>query len=264
MEKTTKIALEAAEAAGKLLNRLILKPPRVKVKEPGVPGDIVTAADLQAEKLIKQMISRRFPGHAILSEETGNKTDHDKHRHLWVVDPLDGSNAFSAGLPFYSVSIAYFFDREPLASALYLGLTRELLWAETGKGAYCGRRRLRVRDRAWSDCVIALDPGIRLRQINLTRLAPALAQGIKALVMMPGEAGPLGLLARGNLQGLVCSWPDVWDYAAGIHLVREAGGLVTDYLGKPYPWFSRSGHVAAAKTALPYILKQTRKVAHLL
>lgn len=259
MYQTTKVAIEAATQAAKLLERLVRKKQKETVKEAGVHADIVTDSDIQSENLIISIIHKHFPSHGILSEETGKHTDPKKHERLWIIDPIDGTIAFSSGIPFWSVSISYFVDQEPVSSALYLASTREVLWAETGKGAFAGNRQLHVRDLPWEKSVIALDQGIRTRQINMEKIAPNLS-GCRSLVMTPGEAGNLGLVARGNLQGLLCSHPRIWDYAAGMHLVKEAGGIISDYAGNPYQWFSRSGHVATAPTAHPYIIEQTRKV----
>ena len=151
--------------------------------------------------------------------------------------------------------------RSPVSSALYLASTGEVIWCETGKGAFAGKRRLSVDNQPLENSVIALDQGIRTRKLTMAKIAPGLGLGIRALLIVPGEAGNLGLVARGNIQGLLCSHPRIWDYAAGIHLVQEAGGIVTDYSGKPYQWFTRAGHIACAPSAHDYILKYTKGVA---
>lgn len=262
MRKTTKVAIETAEEAGKLLKQLVQHKQRERIKESKFPMDIVTDSDVQSEKLITSLIHRHFPSHGILSEETSNHVDPNTHKHLWIIDPIDGTIAFASGLPFYSVSISYFVDQKPISSALYLALTQEVLWAETGKGAYIGRRRLHVHDKSVEQCVIALDVSFRKRKAAMYKLAPGLSMGIRSLQMTSGEAGNLGLVARGNLQGLVCVYPDIWDYAAGLHLAAEAGGIITDFLGNPYHMFTSAGHVAATKSAHLHIIKHTQKVAH--
>lgn len=261
MEETTKIAIESAEKAGKLLTQLIHRKQHERIKEMEFPMDIVTDSDVQTEKLITQIIHRHFPTHAILSEETSNHVDSKEHKHLWIVDPIDGTIAFASGLPFYSVSISYFVDQKPASSALYLASTQEVLWAETGKGAYIGRRKLYVQDKPVEQCVVAFDASFRKRKVAMYKLAPGMSLGIRFLQMTSGEAGNLGLVARGNLQGLVCVYPDIWDYAAGLHLVAEAGGLITDFRGKPYSMFTSAGHVAATKSVHPFIIEHTQKVA---
>lgn len=262
MEKTTKAAVELAEEAGELLTRLVHRKQHERIKETEFPMDIVTDSDVQTERLITRAINRRFPNHGILSEETNTQVNPKEYRHLWIIDPIDGTIAFASGLPFYSVSISYFVDQEPVSSALYLASTQEVLWAQTGKGAYIGRRRLHVHDKPVEGCVVAFDASFRKRKIAMYKLAPAMSLGIRFLQMTSGEAGNLGLVARGNLQGLVCVYPDIWDYAAGLHLVAEAGGIITDFRGKPYHMFTSAGHVAATKSVHPHIVEQTQKVAH--
>ncbi len=261
MELTTKVAVQCATKAGKLLSGLIRENQSARVKDKLFPAHIVTQSDIKSEKLIIDIIRRHFPGHAILSEEASPSVDPVKHNDLWIVDPLDGTISFAAGLPLYSVSISYFQNQRPVSSALYLASTGEVLWCETGKGAFAGKRRLSVSNKPPKKSVIALDQGIRTRKFTMTHIAPGLGLGVRGLLVVPGEAGNLGLVARGNIQGLVCSHPRIWDYAAGIHLVQEAGGVVSDYLGKPYRWFTRAGHIACAPSVHRYILKHTNKVA---
>jgi len=261
MYQTTKVAIEAARKAGNFLTAAIHKPQRETVKEKGVHADIVTEADITSNKSILKTIHKHFPTHAILSEETSPNLNPSKETHLWIVDPLDGTISFASGLPFWSVSISYFVNQEPVSSALYLATTNEILWCETGKGAYSGKRHLRVNDLPLEQSVIALDQGVRTRKITMAKLAPTLALGIRALLMVPGEAGNLGLVARGTIQGLLCSHPQIWDCAAGLHLVREAGGVVSDYAGNAYPWFTRAGHIACTPSVHSYLLEHTKQVA---
>lgn len=261
MLPTTKVAIMAANSAGDLLKKLVQKKCRESVKTPALLSDIVTEADFLSEKLIKKIVHHYYPESHILSEETNPDFDYKKSKHLWIVDPLDGTISFASGLPFYSVSIAYCVKQKLVSSALYLALTEEVLWAETGKGAYAGKRRLRCKDRPWEKCVIALDPGNRKRKIAMLKLAPAVSRDIRFLQITSGEAGNLGLVAKGNLQGVIGTTSVVWDYAAGIHLALEAGAKVTDFQGKPYNLFSGAGHVVAPPKVLPHIIKSTKKVA---
>lgn len=262
MTKTTKVAIEAATTAAKFLEPLVNKKQLVTIKDVAMTADIVTESDVKVENLIQGIIQRRFPDHGILSEETSNDIDPKKHKHLWIVDPIDGTIAFAAGLPFWSISISYFVDQKPVSSALYLASTKEVLWAETGSGAFVGKRRLFVQNLPWKDSVIAFDAGNHKRKIAMKKLAPNLALGVRFLHMTSGEAGNLGLVARGNLQALVCVHPRIWDFAAGLHLVEEAGGIVTDFRGKPYYWFSRAGHIASAPSIAPEIINHTQKIAN--
>jgi myo-inositol-1(or 4)-monophosphatase len=254
----TKVAIEAAGKAGKLLSGLVKKRQDERIKRAAFPMDIVTESDIKSEKLIINTIRKYFPNHAILSEESSPNIDPDKQDHLWIIDPLDGTIAFAAGLPFYSVSIAYAFNKKIISSALFLASTNEVLWAETGKGAFIKKRKIKINDLSLEKSVIAFDPGNTWRQRAMTIIAPNLCQGIRFMQITPGEAGNLGLVARGNLQGLICVKPNVWDYAAGIHLVQEAGGVISDLKGKPYKLFSTLGHVVATPSVHKKIIKSTK------
>lgn len=261
MYKSTKVAINTAKKATELLKRLVDKKQDIKIKEAGIHADIVTKSDIAAEKLIIEEIRKYFPSHGILSEETSPRIDPKKHKHLWIIDPIDGTIVFAAGLPFYSISISYFVNQEPVSSALYLAATDEILWCETKKGAYVGKKRIFIHDLPIEKSVIALDQGVRTRKLTMSTIAPTLPLSIRALLMIPGEAGNLGLVARGNIQGLLCSHPQIWDYAAGIHLVKEAGGIVSDYAGNPYPWFTRAGHIACTPSVHSYLLEHAQKLA---
>lgn len=263
MELTTRAAIDIATKAGHMLKEMNHSPRESSRKEDGVHADIVTEHDVAIERYIVKEIQARFPDHGILSEEMSSATDPSLHTRLWVIDPIDGTISFASGLPYYAVSISYFENQKPKSSALYLASTEEVLWCETGGGAFIGNTPLRIHDLSPEESVIALDQGVRTRKITMEELAPGLSQGIRALLMTPGEAGNLGLVARGNIQGLLCSHPQIWDFAAGMHLAQEAGAVVTDYAGNAYDdWFARKGHIVCTPSVLPYLLDHTKKVAH--
>ena len=133
-----------------------------------------------------------------------------------------------------------------------------MLWAETRIGAYTGRSRIHVHDRPWEKSIIALDPGNSRRKEALSALAPALSEHIRFLHITPGETGNLGLVALGHLQGLVCVSPDIWDYAAGIHIAQEAGAVASDLQGNPYSLFSETGHVVSTPQIHKRIIEHTK------
>lgn len=256
----TRIAIEAAEKAKKILftRQGLIKQMWIKHGKNMTHADIVTTDDIRCEKVICDTIMQAFPDHGILSEETKNQTDPKKYTHLWIIDPIDGTIAYTAGLPFYSVSIAYVVDGKLHSCALYLSATNEILWAETGRGAYIEKQRLAVKDTTWFNAIIALDSGTTYRTQALTKIAPMLAKDIRFLQITPGEASNLGYVAKGLLQGLICIFPDVWDYAAGMLLVQEAGGIISDLYGKPYNLFSKTGHVAASPAVHKKIVSFTQ------
>ncbi|OGG24067.1 hypothetical protein A3A79_02625 [Candidatus Gottesmanbacteria bacterium RIFCSPLOWO2_01_FULL_43_11b] len=259
MDKTTRVAIEAATQAGKLLRRLVKQSHQEKTK--GHAHDIVTEADIASNNLIAHIIHRSFPNHTILSEESSPTIDPKKHGHLWIVDPIDGTISFAAGLPFYTVSIAYAHDGEVVSSALFMADTNEVLWAQKGEGAYANKKPIHVKDLPWEKSVVGFDQSIRKRKIAMEKLAPPLSLEVRFLHMSAGQAYMTGQVAKGNFQGMLSVFPSVWDFAAGVHLVREAGGVVTDFLGRDYPLFTEAGHIACTPSVLPHILKHTKKVA---
>lgn len=261
MNSATQVAIEAATKAGKFLSRKVLEKQTERIKERNVPADIVTESDLACEKLILDIIHKNFPTHAILSEETSKNTDPTKHKDLWIIDPVDGTISFAAGLPYYTVSVAYAHDGKVASSALFMAATNEVLWAQTGKGAFSGNTKLSVKNLSWQKSIIGFDPGIRKRKIAMEKLAPRLSSGIRWLFSSAGSAYMLGLVAKGNFQGMVSVFTSAWDYAAGVHIIRESGGVVTDFSGREFPQFTQSGYVAATPSILPHILKHTKKLA---
>lgn len=259
MRQTTAVAIEAARKAGALLSREVHKPQTEKIKSH--LADIVTEADIRSNELITRIIHQNFPDHSILSEETALTFNPKKARRLWIVDPIDGTISFAAKLPFYTVSIAYCLNGEVVSSALFMADTGEVLWAEKGGGAFADKKPIHVRDLPWEKSVIGFDYSIRKRKVAMTKLGPPLASEIRWLHSSAGSAYMLGQVAKGGLQGVLVVYPSVWDFAAGVHIVREAGGVVTDFLGRDYPLFTESGHIAATKSALPHVLKHTKKIA---
>lgn len=261
MNKTTLVAIEAVTKAGKFLSRKVLEKQTERIKERNIPADIVTESDLSTEKLILDIIHKNFPTHAILSEETSKNTNPTKHKNLWIVDPIDGTISFAAGLPYYTVSVAYAREGVVISSALFMAQTNEVLWGQTGKGAFSGNTKLHIKNLPWEKSIIGFDPGIRKRKIAMEKLAPRLSSGIRWLFSSAGSAYMLGLVAKGNFQGMVSVFTSPWDYAAGVHIIRESGGVVTDFLGREFPQFTESGYVACAPNILPSILKHTKRVA---
>lgn len=258
MKISTRVAIRAARVAGAFLKKRIVLPKKESYKYTDTGVDLVTDADTGSEHLIKKIISISFPDHAILSEETRRSFNPQKQSNLWIVDPLDGTIAFASGLPFYSVSICYVKNGHPVSSALYVASYNKVFWAEKGIGAFQGRVPMRVRDLAWEQSVIALDPGNARRKDALLSLAPSLSEHIRFLQITPGESGNLGLVALGRIQGLISVFPDIWDYAAGIHIAQEAGAVTSDLQGNPYSLFSDTGHVVSTPQIHKRIIEHTK------
>jgi myo-inositol-1(or 4)-monophosphatase len=225
----TRAAIDAAEAAGRILLRGFGRVRGVRLKG---PKDPVTAADAAAERCIRASLARRFPSMGFLGEE-GTRADGPGGR--WIVDPLDGTLAFISGLPFFAVSIALERGGEIEAGVIFLPRLGELFVAERGRGARLNGRPIHVSTRArLIDCVIALwhdDTVWRDRRLR-ERIA-GLALQVRN-VRIFGAGFSLAYVAAGRLDAYWEQSACPWDVAAGALLVTEAGGRVSNGAGGPF------------------------------
>jgi myo-inositol-1(or 4)-monophosphatase len=222
------VMVQAAHKAARPLVRDFGEVEHLQVSIKG-PGDFVSAADRRAEQILRQELSRARPGFAFLLEESGAIGGEDAD-HRWIVDPLDGTTNFLHALPHFAISIALERRGELVAGVVYDPIKDEMFCAEKGAGAYLNERRLRVSRRSeLSSCLIGtgipvLDwPGRAKGFVpQLERVSDHVA-GIRRL----GTASlDLAYVAGGRLDGFWEYGLKPWDMAAGIVLIREAGGLV--------------------------------------
>ena len=198
------------------------------------PGDFVTQADIKAEKVLRQELSRARPGYGFLMEESGETPGADG-RHRWIVDPLDGTTNFMHGIPQFCISIGLEREGELVAGVIYEPVRDEMFWAEKGAGAYVNDRRLRVSARRQlGEAVIATGiPTIRGnvdRELYMRTLSAVMATTVG--VRRAGAAAlDLAYVAAGRYDAFWEFGLSPWDMAAGIVLIREAGGYVSDIAG---------------------------------
>ena len=229
----------AANKAAKRLLRDFAEVEQLQVSVKG-PGDFVSQADLRAEATIKDELNKARPGFAFLMEESG-MSGSANWAWRWVVDPLDGTSNFLHGIPHWCISIAL--ERrlpdggsEIMAGMIYNPVPDELFWAEKGGGAFLNERRLRVSGRReFKDALLAT--GIPFAVVPAPRrLAFARTLG----VLMPQVAGirrfgaaalDMAWVAAGRYDGYWELGLKPWDMAAGLLIVREAGGFVTNPAG---------------------------------
>jgi myo-inositol-1(or 4)-monophosphatase len=226
------VMIQAARKAGRTLARDFGEVENLQVSLKG-PGDFVTAADLKAEKILIEELGRARPGYTILTEEAGAIPGPDQ-THRWIVDPLDGTTNFLHGFPLFCISIAL--EREGLlvAGLIYNPVTDELYTAERGKGAFLNDRRIRVAARtSLSQAMVTLglphsgrgNHALALRELQAV-------MGLVAGLRRTGSAAlDLAFVAAGRCDGFWEHALSPWDMAAGILLVREAGGFVSDTAG---------------------------------
>jgi myo-inositol-1(or 4)-monophosphatase len=197
------------------------------------PGEFVSTADLKAERTLKAELTRARPGYGLLFEEGGAEAGTDP-RHRWIVDPLDGTTNFLHGIPHFAISIALERDGEIVAGLVYDPLRDEMYSAEKGLGAYVNDRRLRVSARRQlADAVIGTGMPYGPQADHPTYLAtlPAVMAATSGVRRMGAAALDLAYVAAGRFDGFWEFGLLPWDIAAGLLLVREAGGYVSDLSG---------------------------------
>jgi myo-inositol-1(or 4)-monophosphatase len=253
------VMVQAAMKAGRSLSRDFGEVQNLQVSVKG-PGDFVSQADHKSEEILFTELSRARPGYGFLMEERGVVPGEDD-QHRWIVDPLDGTTNFLHGLPIFSISIALERQGQIVAGVIYNPAMDELYTAERGGGAFMNDRRLRVAGRSkLVDCIVGcgvphLGRGHHGNFLVQMRNVMAEVSGVRRL----GSAAlDLAYVAAGRLDGF---WEDPlspWDLAAGILLIREAGGYVSDLNGGNE--MLETGSIVAGNEAIQRaLLKTVRK-----
>jgi myo-inositol-1(or 4)-monophosphatase len=222
------LMIKAARKAGRSLVKDFREVENLQVSAKG-PGDFVSKADREAERIIREELMGARPSYGWLGEETGATEGEDPTRR-WIVDPLDGTTNFLHGLPHWAVSIALEHKGEIVAGVIFDAAKDELFWAEKGQGAWMNDRRLRVSQRRHLEEAL-FATGI---PFGARKTLPAMVQDLARL--MPGSAGvrrwgaaalDMAYVAAGRFDGFWERELSPWDIAAGIVIVREAGGMVS-------------------------------------
>lgn len=226
------VMVQAAMKAGRSLSRDFGEVQNLQVSMKG-PGDYVSQADRKAEEIVFTELSKARPGYAFLMEERGAVEGEDA-QHRWIVDPLDGTTNFLHGIPLFSVSIALERQGQVVAGVVYNPAMDELYTAERGGGAFMNDRRLRVAGRSkLTDAVIGCGvPHLGRGQHGnfLIELRNVMAE-VSGVRRLGSAALDLAYVAAGRMDGFWETGLSSWDIAAGILLVREAGGFVSDMDG---------------------------------
>jgi fructose-1,6-bisphosphatase/inositol monophosphatase family enzyme len=230
------VARRCLAEGGRLAMERFRQPQSITVKG---RGNLVTQVDLAIETYIARMLAEEFPEHALLSEES-NPSVSDLRGWTWVVDPLDGTRNYVSGIPFFCINIALCFGGEPLAGWTFDPVHDELFRAKKGDGAWIGDHPLHVSKKdSVQASVMGFDMGYDdARAGHMLSLICDLWPGVQA-VRIPGSAA-LGLAyaACGRYDLFAHNLLYPWDLAAGILLVREAGGVITDRDGGAITLFS--------------------------
>jgi myo-inositol-1(or 4)-monophosphatase len=226
------VMVQAAMKAGRSLSRDFGEVQNLQVSLKG-PGDYVSQADRKAEEIVFSELSKARPGYSFLMEERGEVAGDDA-QHRWLVDPLDGTTNFLHGIPIFSVSIALERQGQLVAGVIYNPAMDELYTAERGGGAFLNDRRLRVAARRnLSDAVVGTGvPHLGRGHHGIALIDLKNVMGEVAGIRRLGSAAlDLAYVAAGRMDGFWEDWLSPWDMAAGILMVREAGGFVSDKTG---------------------------------
>jgi myo-inositol-1(or 4)-monophosphatase len=243
------VMIKAAHKAGRALKRDFGEVEHLQVSLKG-PANFVTAADRRAEEILYAELAAARPGYGFVGEEGGRREGSDA-THTWIVDPLDGTSNFLHGIPHFAISIGLERDGMIVAGLIYNPISDELFTAERGKGAFLNDRRLRVAARKrLGDAIVACGlPHLGRGDLALGNRELAVVQPKVAGLRRFGAASlDLAWVAAGRFDAYWERQLSPWDIAAGLILVREAGGFVTDPEQGDTPWIS--GDVVAGNEVM--------------
>ncbi len=231
MKNYLQVAMETAEAAGRLLLAEFDRPRTIAYKS---EVDIVTEADRNSEEFIVERLHASFPQHSVVAEEGSQRTGTSEY--CWYVDPLDGTTNFAHGYRLFCVSLALVRGEEILVGVVYDPVHQEMFRAVQGEGAWLNDRRIRVSTAPrLNESLVATGFPTRKRHKNPNVLYYHRFTMLTHGVRRDGSAAlDLCYVACGRFDGFWELQLNPWDTAAGVLLVREAGGLVTDFHGRPY------------------------------
>ena len=227
------VMIKACRKASKTLIRDFGEIENLQVSLKG-PGDFVTASDKKVEKILIEELQKARPNYSILSEEIGQIDNDESFR--WIIDPIDGTANFLHGIPHFAISIGLEHDNEIICGIIYDPIKDEMFVAEKGNGAYLNNQRMRVSSRSkLKDCIIFT--GGPKRESKDRELALKEYNNFSSKVLIPirklGSASlDMAYVAAGRCDGFWQRNLNYWDIAAGIILVKESGGFITDFKGE--------------------------------
>ena len=208
------IMIKASEKASKILIRDFGEIEKLQVSKKG-PADFVTNSDLKTEKIIIEELKKAKPHYSIISEENGTEVNKD-NKNTWIVDPIDGTVNFLHGIPHFAISIALKAEDEIISGLIFDPIKNEMFYAEKNNGAYFNNHRIKVSKKNEIDNCLFVTGGKVKDQLDL----PYRKSGCASLDM--------AYVASGRYDGYFQDNLNLWDVAAGIILVKEAGGILNE------------------------------------
>lgn len=231
--KEKQMAIRAVKAAGQVAQQYFKHVDHLKLRKKS-HHELVSPADIASNVIIKKYIHQNFPQHGIFSEETGK--EHLNREYFWVIDPIDGTTNFALGNPFFNISLALVHRSEIVLGVVYAPMLKQLFVAEKGKGAYLNDKKIHVSDKnTIADSIVNFGYSYR-NNINkkFSHIYINLMMGLEHTRNLGAAALEFAWVAMGRLEGYVLFDVKLWDMAAGVLLVQEAGGQVTDFQNQPF------------------------------
>ena len=250
------IMISAARKAAKSILRDFGELEKLQVSIKG-QNDFVTMADIKAQEIIHYELSRARNDYGFLMEEGKIKNSIDDNEYTWIIDPIDGTLNFMNGVPYFAISIALNFKNKIIAGIVYDPVHNDFYWAEEGVGAYLNDQRLRVTNKkSIENSLIAL--GIpflgRGDHAKHIRIQQAVMEKVAGLRRFGAASLDLAFVAAGRVDGFWEFGLSPWDVAAGIILVREAGGIAIGIDNKENPLLT--GNIVAGNINIVNNLQQ--------
>ena len=226
------VMVKACRKAAKILIRDFGEIENLQVSSKG-PGDFVSASDKKVEKILIEELQKARPDYSILSEEIGEINNDSEFK--WVVDPIDGTSNFLHGIPHFGISLGLEHNKEIICGIIYDPIKDEMFLAEKGNGSYLNNQRIRVSSRSKLKYCLIVTGGPRQNHKNKEGCMEEYKK-FSSKVLIPirkmGSASlDMAYVASGRCDGFWQRNLNYWDIAAGIILVKEAGGFVTDFQG---------------------------------
>lgn len=237
-KELTQFATSLAQAAGIVLRKYWGN--LSEIQEKSHAGDLVTEADKESESVIISKINAHYPTHAILAEESG-AIGKKQSEYLWVIDPVDGTTNYAHQYPFVSISIGLMHNQIPIVGVVYNPIYEELFVAAKGEGAFFNGRPIRVSQvNRLSKSLLATGFPYNRRETKDNNYPEfyhltSVSQGVRR---QGSAALDLANVACGRLDGFWEQGLQPWDSLAGIVLIEEAGGRITNYKGEPFDIYS--------------------------
>lgn len=225
-----KVALRATKEAGEILEKHFGKSVEVSFKK---DSSLVSNIDLQTEEVIVKLIKKNFPTHNILAEEMGGKIG---EKYTWIIDALDGTTNYIKKFPFFSSSVALLYKRDPILGVVFNPVSKEFYFAEKGKGAFLNGKKIRVgiKQTLLGACFLVNKGRTEKDFIKFHQILKKVGELHSHFRFWGALSLEFCYVASGRIEGLIDVGSKPWDFAAGVLIVKEAGGRVTDFQGRDW------------------------------